>query len=159
MQSRILTTAGLIVAVFVCLLNVPIAMARESRGWIVGRVVDPGGAVVCNADVIVTNLRTGVWIKLATNESGSYTVPLLRPGRYKIEAEYPGFKRFTRQGVKLRGSSRLQVDVRLEAGPASQNMTMTEGGPMLKAADGSTAQLADGRRQRTSPLRKTTLPR
>ena len=125
MQSRILTTAGLLAAVFVCLLSARIAVAQESRGWIVGRVVDPGGTVVCNANVIVTNLRTGVWIKLATNESGSYAVPLLRPGRYRIEAEYPGFKRFIREGVKLREAGRLQVDVNLEAGPVSQNMTLT----------------------------------
>src|SRR5262245_55129666 len=90
--------------------------AQESRATIGGQVSDTGGAVIAHAKVIVTNLETGIDTILETNESGSYVAPLLIPGNYRVTAEHPGFKRFSRTGITLSVNDNLQIDIKLDIG-------------------------------------------
>ncbi|HZT40145.1 MAG TPA: carboxypeptidase-like regulatory domain-containing protein, partial [Bryobacteraceae bacterium] len=55
-------------------------IAQETRGTIVGRVTDPSGALIPNADVQVANKAMGTTVALKTNADGIYTAPLLLPG-------------------------------------------------------------------------------
>jgi hypothetical protein len=56
------------------------AFAQTSAG-VKGLVTDSSGALVPNAEIVVTNLGTGARRQTLTNETGSYEVPLLPPGR------------------------------------------------------------------------------
>ncbi|MBV8672878.1 MAG: carboxypeptidase regulatory-like domain-containing protein, partial [Acidobacteriaceae bacterium] len=49
-------------------------------GDIVGTVTDQSGAIVSGASVTVTSKATGAVQTTTTNSSGSYRVPLLKPG-------------------------------------------------------------------------------
>ena len=67
--------------------------AQESRSTVLGHVKDAQGAVIANANVVVTNAETGVSVKLTTNEVGYFEAPLLQPGPYEMTAESAGFKK------------------------------------------------------------------
>src|SRR3954447_6176532 len=63
-------------------------------GTILGTVNDETGAVVPKVTVTVTNEKTGISRTASTNEEGSYQVPALLPGTYRVEVETSGFKKY-----------------------------------------------------------------
>src|SRR3954465_15305358 len=87
-----------------------VVWSQETRGTIVGRVTDPTGAAIPNADVQVVNQAMGTTVTLKSNESGIYTAPLLLPGLYKITVSGAGFKTFVRENVQLQVEDRLEVN-------------------------------------------------
>ena len=83
---------------------------------VVGLVRDPQEATVGNATVTLTNLDTGLSQTMRTDDSGSYEFPRVRPGRYSIKVEQPGFKAFVQSPIVLELEQRARVDARLEVG-------------------------------------------
>src|SRR6266568_1080057 len=74
---------------------------QNIRGSIVGNVTDSSGAVVPGTDVTVSNEGTGIPVKAATDAAGTYTVPDLLAGTYKISAAKQGFKTAQFSGIRL----------------------------------------------------------
>ena len=99
---------------FTILGSVAMAQTTISTGSIQGTVVDPSGAVVSGAKVIVSNRSTGHSITTTTNSSGVYTSGALNPGNYVVRVEAQGFKTAelpltVQVGVTTPGSVGLQV--------------------------------------------------
>ena len=65
---------------------------QPAPGQIGGYVVDPSGAVVSNARITITPSPTGGTATAVTNSQGAWLIAGLPSGRYKAEAEAPGFK-------------------------------------------------------------------
>lgn len=128
------------------------AIAQEPRGAILGRVVDPTGAVVPNATVKVTNVATGVTVTVTTNDRGNYLAPYLIPGVYRIEAEAAGFKRVLQENIELRVNDRLEVNLTLEVGPVSEQVTVVAETPLLETATASMGSVVDARRVAELPF-------
>jgi hypothetical protein len=57
-----------------------------------GTVKDPSRVVIVGAEVIVTNLETGVERSTVTDGNGSYHVDGLSAGSYQLRIEHAGFK-------------------------------------------------------------------
>src|SRR2546426_11393952 len=85
----------------------PALHAQTSAGAIVGVIRDSSGSVIPEAKVVITNLGTNVSSPFVTDGTGNYYVPALIPGRYKVEAEKPGFKIVTVPDVELAVSQTL----------------------------------------------------
>jgi protocatechuate 3,4-dioxygenase beta subunit len=68
------------------------ARAQYEDGSLIGSIHDATGAAVANAAVTVTNVNTGIVIKVIANGSGDYEVPSLRVGVYNIEAKRPDLR-------------------------------------------------------------------
>src|SRR4051812_45867030 len=91
-----------ILCIFIAAMAVSvIGWSQETRGTIVGRITDPSGSVVAGATVQVVNQAMGTSVLLKTGPDGSYTAPLLLPGKYQITVSASGFKQFVRNGVQL----------------------------------------------------------
>src|SRR5437667_12681320 len=99
--------------------------AQETRSTLLGTVKDATGALVPGATVEITNSETNVTSTAITNNSGYYEVPYLLPGAYTLSAGMPGFKKYVRQGIALTVNSRINIDVTLEVGAASESVTVT----------------------------------
>src|SRR5437660_2502441 len=104
----------------VCLFLLSALSGQDSRGTIAGRVTDPHDAPVAGARVVITNVETGVAIRLTTNDKGTYSAPLLIPGKYQATAEHEGFKRAARNNIILSVNDDLQVDLRRELGSVTE---------------------------------------
>ena len=64
-----------------------LALAQTSgTGALTGTVVDTTGAIVRDAHVVVTSESTGEARAVVSQDNGSYSVPLLLPGSYRVEA-------------------------------------------------------------------------
>src|SRR6266481_798201 len=77
------------------------ASAQRTTGTLRGQVLDPAGAVVPDVPVTITNQETGVSIKVTTTSAGTYAVPSLIPGLYKVSVEAKGFKSFLLRDVNV----------------------------------------------------------
>ena len=70
----------LLVLAFAVISMLPgIAFAQADQGRIVGTVTDANGGIVPGATVVIKNDRTCEERTAATNESGYYVVPALKP--------------------------------------------------------------------------------
>ena len=67
------------------------AWGQAVSSTMVGTVTDSSGAIVPNASVTATEVRTGVTRKTNTTSDGVYTIPYVAPGDYKLEIELAGF--------------------------------------------------------------------
>src|ERR1035438_7617049 len=80
--------------VLVVLFSLGILAAQEFRASVSGHVTDSTGAVVPLAKVQATNLATKETSSAITDNSGSYTIPLLQPGMYRLTVQATGFKQY-----------------------------------------------------------------
>ena len=78
------------------------AMAQTQTGQISGTVRDPTGAVIANAKVTIKSTNTGLTREAASNSSGIYLLPSLRPDTYQVTVEAPGFARDLRSERKAK---------------------------------------------------------
>jgi iron complex outermembrane receptor protein len=76
-----------------CLVGLLLASlpALAQSGQIFGTVTDSHGAAVTKAEVQVVNQANGAINKILTDEKGSYSAPILQPGRYQIVVSIAGF--------------------------------------------------------------------
>src|ERR1035437_3457862 len=61
-------------------------------GAISGTITDPKGAVGVDAAISAIDVTTGETRTSVSSSNGSYLVPLLRPGTYRVEVSKQGFK-------------------------------------------------------------------
>ena len=104
----------------ILLLNFAVANGQEFRGTISGTVTDPNGAVVAGANVTVQNIETNISASVTTGDDGSYTFPLLQPGKYKVTATATNFKTTVQENIQLNIDDRLTVDVQLQIGASTE---------------------------------------
>ena len=78
-------------------------------------VVDQSGAVIVGATVTVAGAedatRAATVEPTKTSDAGIATVSALKPGRYTIQAEFPGFETRLIKDVRIRGGENKQVAV------------------------------------------------
>jgi hypothetical protein len=107
------------------------AWAQETRASMSGRVIDPQGAVIPGAKVIVTSDDTGVKRETVSNSQGNWIVDFLLPGQYRFSVTAAGFKTEERRGVTLQTSDQKQFDVKLEVGDSTQSIQVTADAPLI----------------------------
>ena len=67
------------------------------------------------------------------------------PGTYTVSAVASGFKRATQEGIVVRVSDRLVIDIRLEIGTQSESVTVQANTPVLETATVTLGQVIDTR--------------
>ena len=129
-------------------------MAQNDRASITGRVTDPSGANVAGAIVKVTNDNTGATFEATTNDDGRFVVPsVLQVGMYRVEASKAGFKRAVRENIELRIADVREVNLTLEVGAASEEVTVTSEPPLLNTETSSQGTVIVGRQITELPIR------
>src|SRR5437868_9944866 len=84
--------SALALVLLVCVIHIETTSAQSSNASIGGFVQDASQAFIPGVTVTATNTQTGVASTTVSNESGTYNIPSLLPGTYKLTAELPGFK-------------------------------------------------------------------
>lgn len=119
------------------LLTAVSAFAQTPTASVVGRVVDPSGAVVPGISIKVLNVETNQSSRATTNAVGDYTVPFLIPGRYVLEAAGAGFRTHQQSDFTLQVDQELRLDIRLEVGAVSETVTVSDTPPALNTESGT----------------------
>jgi len=98
-----------------------------------GTVKDPSGAVIVGADVIATNLETGVARSTVTDGNGSYHVDGLYAGSYQLKIEHAGFKVRKLTDITLLVNQAAVLDATLEVGSTNnEELTIVGETPLVE---------------------------
>jgi len=136
-------------ALLACLLVVSFpaaSVAQLSNAAIGGVVRDPSGGVIPGVTVSATNIETGVTKQTVSNSEGRYLLADLIPGKYRLAANFTGFKRLEREGIVLRIGDRVSLDLQLEVGAQAEKVTVVGEVPLLRVDDAETGLVIDSRR-------------
>ncbi len=114
-------------------------------GGITGTVTDPTGAVIPGVEITVTSLAKGTVIKTISGDTGLYRLENLKPGdSYRVEAELPGFKRYVREPILVESNRTVTVDIPMEIGETTQEVTVHGAPPILETESGQTTVQLEG---------------
>jgi hypothetical protein len=101
------------------------AVAQSFLGTLRGTVVDPQGAAVKGAAVLITDEATGVPRNVDTDDEGRFEAAFIKPGTYRVEVVAPSFKKAERTGVVVRAAGTALVDFTLEVGGVTETVTVS----------------------------------
>lgn len=129
------------------------AFSQDLRtATLVGNVSDASSSSIVDASVVITNVETGVITRSKTNQEGAYYAPFLIVGRYTLEVEAPGFKKFQQTGLLLNAGETPRVDVRLEIGSVNEQVSVTAQAPLLATDDAVVGGLTTGKEIHDIPI-------
>src|ERR1700751_2798805 len=106
--------------------------AQGTTGRIVGRVADPGGAVLANVKVSLVNEGTSVSRDSKTNENGDYDFVEVPVGTYRLEFDLTGFKKNVRRGVSLDINQVITFNMTMQVGAAQEVVDVTSEAPLVE---------------------------
>jgi Carboxypeptidase regulatory-like domain/TonB dependent receptor len=126
--------------------------AQAPTGELAGTIRDATGAVISGASVSVVNEETGVKREVLSDDRGSYTIPLLPPGRYRTSIQHAGFRSVERKGIVLHVNETVNVDYALEVGSVNETVTVMGEAPLLETAQSSQGAVIDNAKVANLPL-------
>jgi hypothetical protein len=111
----------------ICLFFVMVTSARAQQtvGAITGTVMDSSGGAVPDATVKAVNVATNFEVVAHTKSNGSYLVPNLPAGTYKLTVTKEGFKTETHTEVLVNAERTTTVDASLVVGTVSMTVEVT----------------------------------
>src|SRR6266516_6041025 len=117
-----------------------------------GKVEDASGAWVGGAIVAVKNVETGQTRTVMTDEMGNYRALSLPVGSHDVRAEKPGFRAAVRTGINLAVGQEAVVNLKLEVGELTQEVTVSLETPLVDTTTASVAGLVGEREVKDLPL-------
>ena len=102
---------------------------------VVGNVTDPQSALIPGAEVHLRNVDTGIENKTQTGANGEYIFPNIIAGRYQITVTASGFKRAQSQTAQVANGTTVRLDVTLEVGDVTQEVTVQASAPLIQTDD------------------------
>src|SRR5882762_7452745 len=133
----------LILLLILSLLFVAPAIAQSPNATINGIVIDPSGAAIAGAQVVVVNDATGVQYTTKSNGEGIYVVPNLPPGPYRIQVSNSGFKTIIKPDIVIHVQDALAINFTLPIGAASEIVTVQGGAPPINTQDATVSTVID----------------
>ena len=117
-----------------------------------GTVIDPSGAVIPGAKLTVTEVDTSLSRTMNSNADGLYVFSSLRPTRYSLRVEAPGFKNVTQTGITLLANDNVTINLKLELGSASEAVTVEAAASQVDTTSPTISQVIDSDRMAELPL-------
>jgi len=114
------------------------ADAQTTTGSLRGQVLDPSGAVVANATVLVLP-ALGAALTLTTNREGSFEAKALPPGKYSVQVFAAGFAQFEAKEVAVSAGSAAVLNVHLSIEVEKERVEVSETSTQLDTSSQANA--------------------
>src|SRR5713226_5415632 len=138
---------AILVGLFVCA-NV----WAQATAQISGTARDQSGAVLPGVEIKATQTETGITRDVVTNETGSFVLPNLPIGPYRLEAALPGFRTFIQTGIVLEVNSNPVINVALEVGQVSEQVEVQANAALVETRSSGVGQVMENARILDLPL-------
>ena len=99
--------------------------AQNITGSIVGYVSDSSGAAAPGTVITVLNQGTGATVDATVDGSGSYTVPNLLAGQYRVSAKKEGFETVEVKDIQLLSAQTVRQNFTLQPGGVQQTVEVS----------------------------------
>src|SRR6266404_6611926 len=110
----------------------------QFKASIQGTVMDSNGGAIANAKVTATNVATGATRETVASAEGFYRIGGLPPGLYTVTVEVAGFKKSTSNDVAVEAETPRGLDVTLEVGAVSEQITVAASAEALPTENANT---------------------
>jgi hypothetical protein len=121
---------AVVLLVMVCALCA-VGFSQKTTGDISGSVSDPSGAVLAGATISIENPGTGLKRTVTTSASGTYSLPELPPGIYKMTATATGFKTTSRD-AQVVGAQVTTSNFVLQVGSQADVVNVEATAPLIE---------------------------
>jgi Carboxypeptidase regulatory-like domain len=130
----------LVLSVLILMLHPLEAFAQgETTSAIVGQVSDASGAAVPGATVTIRNTETGLQRIAATDDSGRFNFPQLKPGTYSVRVEALGFDPQQNEAVSSSLGQKQTVDFILKIAQERESIEVSGEAVILNPENANTA--------------------
>jgi len=117
-----------------------------------GSVVDPSGAAVNGAKVILTSPEIGFSRTYTTKDSGLYTFTFLPPAAYTLEVQASGFKHYKQEGITMAAGQTAEQQISLTVGAVTETVEITSQAPLINTDNANVSEDLSARFAEDLPL-------
>src|SRR5437762_4301069 len=148
MMRSFRTLAG---ALTFALITAP-AWAQLSTAQLSGRVTDESGAVLPGVTVAATQTDTGLTRSVTTDANGTYVLPNLPTGPYRLEAALQGFRTYAQTGIVLQVAATPVVNVVMAVGSIEETVSVEGAAPLVDVKSSGISSVVENERILELPL-------
>jgi len=124
----------------------------QSTAQVSGGVKEQTGAVLPGTEVTMTQTETGLMRTTVTDETGSYSLPNLPIGPYRLEASLPGFRSYVQSGIVLQVGSNPVINIVLQVGQLSDEVEVQANAALVETRSTAVGQVMENVRILELPL-------
>src|ERR1035438_9032737 len=137
--SAVVTFAFLLMV----LMMLPVAWAQDNA-TINGTVADATGAVVPNAQILLTNPATGQMRDAVSSSAGAYRFANVGVGTYTLSASATGFQKYTKSDIVVNVAATLEENISLSVGSQSQSVQVEADALQVQTETSEVSNLISG---------------
>src|SRR5256712_1607429 len=139
------------VVLFTCLIACA-DMWAQATAQISGSARDQSGAVLPGVEITAAQTDTGIMRTAVTNETGSFVLPNLALGPYRLEAAWPGFRTYVQTGIVLQVNTNPVINVVLEVGEVSEQVEVQANAALVDTRNSTVGSVIENERVLELPL-------
>ena len=139
-------------SVFLVIILASTVVWSQGTAQISGTVKDQSGAVLPGVEITATQTDTSIARTAVSNENGSYVLPNLAVGPYKLEAALSGFRTFVQTGIVLQVNGSPVINAVLVVGQVTEQVEVQANASMVETQSTSVGQVVDQQRVVDLPL-------
>jgi Carboxypeptidase regulatory-like domain len=141
----------LVTVLFGVLISNVVAGAQTNSATLSGIVRDSTGAVVPDVVIRVSSAATGLKRQTTTGSDGHFTLTLLPPGTYSLQAERQGFSIAEVNGIELPVAGQVSHDITLQVGGVRETVNVVAR-PLLQSETSALADVVNNRQVQLLPI-------
>jgi len=142
----------LLVGVLGLVLTSVTSWAQLSTAQLSGRVTDESSAVLPGVTVTATQTDTGLTRSVTTDQNGTYVLPNLPTGPYRLEAALQGFRTFAQTGIVLQVAAAPVINVVLAIGSLEETVSVEAAAPLVDLQSAGISDVIENERIVELPL-------
>ena len=151
-REACVSAVWILVAVAISLTMSARAYAQVAGATLTGTVKDSSGAFIPNAQVVITDVATGVTRTISADGAGLYAAPNLLPATYEIRVSATGFSTEVQKGVTLTVGAQQVLDFTMRVGQMSQMVEVTTEAPTVELTSSELGATVNSTTVRELPL-------
>ncbi len=145
-------TKRLAASLALCLFVSASALAQQTTGNVIGRILDDQGGAIPGASITAANPATGFTRDAVSDAEGVYRLNALPVGRYDLNIQLPGFTSIDQKGVIVNVGQTITLDFRLKVAALAETVTVTGESPLIQASASSVGGIVEIGRIESIPL-------
>ena len=130
------------IGVLILLLTTAVAFA-QATAELNGRVADESGAVLPGVTVTVTQTDTGFTRSVVTDSNGTYLLPNLPTGPYRLEVALQGFKTYQQTGIVLQVGGTPTINATLAVGNLEETVSVEAAAPLVDVRSAGISEVVE----------------
>jgi hypothetical protein len=103
----------------------------QATAELAGRVTDESGAVLPGVTVTATQTDTGFTRTVVTDDAGTWVMPNLPTGPYRLEVSLQGFRTYEQTGLVLQVDARPTINASLGVGNIEETVSVEAATPLV----------------------------